>query len=544
MSERDTPLDGEEFTESPHQLTSSGISSTASRRKVLHLLGAGGVAGVAGCASGGPDGTNSTEDGSGDTATAEETESLQQSATIAMATNVTGDIWDVYGGVSPYKTNVLEPLIWVTDEMKKEPWLATEWEAVDDTTWEFTLRDGVTFHNGDPLRADAVVFSFKEILTEWEWAPAWLRLTPDRITTVDDLTVEFSTTEPLPYFPGSIAHNMVAIQHPDRNREDSEVIGTGPYKVDEITPDQHVTVSAFDEYWNTAPTTAELTFRPIADPNTRALALTGHNVDIAFKPPKAKFDSLTQTDETDVIKKVAPRAGFGEFHVENAPVDDVTFRKGLNYAVSQKGIVDSVMNGIGEPARGPIAKIIYWSAHDSLPQYGPDKDTARELIEQSSYDGETLQLLITNNPQSSQAPVASKQLAQVLQQTASDVGVDIQIQTFEYSTFIDKWDQGNGHLRLFEMGTKSAAADYLIDNLPLSEEVSSRIEEGKQATDPAEKKAAYEEVIQHYMEQAVVIPLYYKQYLVGTYGDIEDVEEGLRPIAQMVRWTGLKHLQM
>jgi peptide/nickel transport system substrate-binding protein len=537
-------------------------NGTKSRRDWLRILGTGSAAGLAGCA--GSDETDdedpyqetdTTTDSDDETdQTEDETqESESSAATVALSTDPTAGTWDVYGAIMPYYTNVLEPLIWVTDDMELEPWLATDWEATGETTWEFTLREDVTFHNGEPLTADAVVFSFEEILNEWSWAPGWLHVESGNVTKVDDMTVEFGTTDPFPAFPGTIAHNMVAIQHPDRTKEAGGAVGTGPFRVTDQQEQQYVETEAFDDYWNGDVDLPGLTFQVLSDPNTRALSLTNHEVDVAYEPPKNKLENLQEADETDAVTHGSPSAGTARINIHRSPTDDVSLRKALNYAVPQQLIVDEVLNGVGTPAKGPIAESIYWSAHEKLPEYGPDMDQAQSLVDDSSYDGETLDLLVSNEM------VDGELLAQVLQQRFDEIGVSVDIQVMEESAFDDAVRNGEAHIELTESGTNSGAADYLIYETFHSEgdmnerlnetegtglynpgdEVDSLIEQGFQTSARDEKEQLYEEALQIVMDEAVVVPLYYTEYIVGTYNDVDNLD--LRPIPEMVRWPSLDH---
>lgn len=536
-----------------HQ-SESATGKGLSRRRVLQLAGTGGIASVAGCSGGDQQGTATPTSDSTETPT--ETAALLESATIALPTSPATGVWQMYGGVQPYYTRIVEPLIWVTDGLELEPWLATDWEATGEATWEFTIREGVTFHNGEPLTADEVAFSFRKFLDEFGFASGFLSLESEGITKVDDLTVEFENRDPFPAFPGTIAHNAISMQHPDAEGAKHEVIGTGPYRLDEVEPDQFVKTVAFEEYWNGEPTTSELTFQSIVDANTRVLSLKNHEIDVAFSPPRSQVESLRSGEETDVTTQIEPRVGYFGINIYKPPTDDVTLRQGLNYAVSQELLVESVLDGIGEPARGPIAKIIDWSAHDSLPEYGPDKDEARELIDQSDYDGEPLQLAV------SKERTDNKLLAEAFQQMAADVGVTVDINLMEESAYDELIQTGDFHLRLAENGTRSGAADYIMFDIYHTQgfynkglyeengtglfnvggEVDRLIEKGQQTADPEVKKEAYGEAIRRMMEQGVIIPIYYSEYVVATYRDVAGID--LSPISFMVRWEGMEHQAM
>ena len=170
------------------------MQQTLSRRQLLAGVAGGATATAAGCQS---------------VFTGDEAEG--ESFTVALARDPTEEQWDAYGGVTPYYTHVFEPLVDTTDEMETAPLLATEWEAVDETTWEFSIREDVTFHNGDVLTAEAVVSSFDRVFEQFSWVPGWIGVEPDGVTAVDDTTVRFQTTEPFPAFPGTISHHYSAL---------------------------------------------------------------------------------------------------------------------------------------------------------------------------------------------------------------------------------------------------------------------------------------------------------------------------------------------
>lgn len=542
MAKNETHTVRPRVTESQHHDESPETTATPSRRRLLHLLGAGGVAGIAGCA------TDTGQEGVGtDTTTDTQTtgNGLQKSASIALKENVTADYWAPVTPVTPYWTNIWEPLIWASKDMQKVPWLAKSWERTGDKTWVFEIRDGVTFHNGKPLDADAVIFSFDELLTVGGgWPQSWLHIKPEGLTKIDDMTVEFTTTDVYPSFPGSIAHNFVAIVHPDTNEND-EFVGTGPYQLEGVKQGQHVKVSAFDEYWNDPPKTQKLTFRVIADSNTRANALQAHDIDVAFDLPNNKVDSFRHSEKTDVVKQLAPHAHYFEINTAKTPTDDVKLRKALNFAVSQESIVKNVKDDIGVPARGPIAKIIPWAAHDSLPEYGPDVAKAKSLVGESNYDGDPLQLLV-----STEEPTQAKLLAEAVQHSIQEVGVNVEIQVREQAAFQEALKEGNGHLFLVTHGTNSVAADYILYDFYYSKgccsnwyeigaEFDSLVLKGNRSGDLDVKKEAYGKAQRIMMEKAVIIPLYYKEYVVGTSKDIEELD--VRPIKAMVRWPPLQH---
>ncbi|MFC7236794.1 ABC transporter substrate-binding protein [Saliphagus sp. GCM10025317] len=522
------------------------------RRTVLKALGGAGIVSLAGCLGGDSDDGNGNGNGNPNDQDRNEQEQLP-GATIALNDDPTRDDWNHYGGVIPYWTNILEPLVWVSADMELEPWLATDWEQVEDTVWEFSLREGVTFHNGEEMTADDVVFSFEAVLEEWAWAPGWIHVESGDIVALDDYTVEFTTTDPFPTFPGTIAHNLVAIQHPDRDHESGTVIGTGPFQVDEIEKQQEVRTTAFEDYWNDEPILEELTFRVIEDPNTRTLALENREIDLALAPPRTRVSSIEDDDSLYLERQNRPGAGYVGINLYKSPTDDADLRRALNHAVSQETIVETILEEVGQPARGPISPVIYWSAHDDIDGYEKDDDRAADLVSDSSYDGEELSILVANDM------VDGREIAQVVQGALDGIGVDSEIQVLERAAFSEAERDGEAHLILKESGSNSGDADYIIYEGFHSEgdvnqrlygeegtglhnlggEVDELIEQGFQTGDEEEKASAYKEAQQHIADQAVTIPLYYSEFIAAAHANIDGAELGAIP--QFSRWTELEH---
>lgn len=528
-----------------------------SRRKFLAVAGtSGAVAGLAGCMGlGGNGGGGGPAEDGGD---------LQDSVTISLgySPNVVADFWVNLYGIMPYFTAVVEPLVWVNDRMELEPWLATKWEATGDRTWEFTLREDVTFHNGKPFTADTVEFSFAEIFDKFDNAKPFLQIDgPEGVRVLNENTVEITTVDPFPSFPGNIAHNMAAMQHPDATSKADKPIGTGPFALEERKPEQSAKLSLNEDYWRDVEFTfSEVDYKVIADPSSRALSLESHEIDLAYNLPTAQVSTLRNNQDTGVSLQQRPQIVYVGSNVHLAPTDDARLRRALNYATDQNELVETIIEGIGVPATGPVPQIIYWSAHDEVPTYAPsgktfgrDVDRATSLVEQSDYDGETLEVLV--NPRMTTGP----DIASVLKEWWNEIGVETEIVQLEYAAHVDRWHGGESHLRVGDNGVFNGAADILMYGLfhsqgqqnrqmheakgtgvmNLGPELDALIEAARQSRGREETIQKYTEAQKMIMREAVVVPLYYEEYIVGNYRDLSGIHTP--PIQQMVKWETLKH---
>jgi peptide/nickel transport system substrate-binding protein len=507
------------------------MQQTISRRQLLGGVAVGATTAAAGCQS--VFGSNEAE---------------EESFTVALARDPTEERWDIYGGVTPYHTHVFEPLVDTTEEMETAPLLATGWEAVGETTWEFSIREDVTFHNGDLLTAEAVVHSFDRVFEQFSWVPGWIGVEPDGVTAVDDATVRFQTTEPFPAFPGTISHHYFGIQHPDATET---AVGTGPFQVANVEEDQSIALTPYENYRDGKPNPSELIFKWVKDPNTRVLSLQDESVDVAQKVPKSQAATVDDASETAIETNLTPSAGLVAVNLYKSPTDDEQLRKALNWAVDQEQVVENVLGGIGEPARGPLSSIIPWAVHDDLPTYGPDRDRARELVEDSSYEGETLSILV-NSENTDDATIA-----QVLSGWFGEIEVMSEIRQVDPASFYDTFTSGEANLTLVGFGSNSAACDYLIramfhsegsDNRKLYEqdgtgvynpgtEVDQLIEQGYRAETTAAKRDHYGEVQQRVVDTGAVIPLYYNESVFGHLADVTGID--WHPIDKMIEWSEL-----
>ena len=515
--------------------------SHLTRRRLLGGVAAGCTVGIAGCAEGASDDAD------------------ESSFTIVPSSNPADseDQWERWGGMTPYWTRVVEPLVWGTEDMQAKPWLATDWEPTGDRTWVFELREGVTFHNGEEMTADDVVHSYEnDILDRYgDFVYGWLHLEPGSVEKVDDYTVEFTNTEPFPDFPGTIGHNMLDVHPPSADPWNGDVVGTGPFTLETVENGQYVELGVHDDYWGGDVAPDGLTFRAAEDETTRTNLLESGDADVVFEPSSARLDTLRERDEFTVETQQSSGSTFISFNLYEEPTDDADLRRALNYAVSQTEIVDEVLDGVGRPARGPISTVIDWAAYDELPTYERDHETARELVDDSSYDGEELTCLVRSDRDDDDL------IAQVLQAEFEAVGVDLDVELLERAAYQDRTGRGEFHLAVANTQSNSPGADYImwenfhslgIDNIDLYEadgtglhnlggEVDDLIETGFQSQDPEQRHDAYVEAQQRIVEEAVVIPIAYREYAVAMAADIEGVD--LHPIDRLLEWRDLRRSQ-
>lgn len=535
MAQTESHVDREESGTFAYNRNDFGTLRSPARRQLLHLLGAGCVTGLAGCAGTDTDGGGTGDGGGG-------------SATIAMAEDPTkGRRQELYGGLTPYTVPVLQTLTRATPDLQKiVPGLATKWKTTSKTTWEFTIREGATFHNDVSLDAGVAAESLTGLLEER--AMGFADVDEKSFTALDPRTLEIETTAPAPFLPGNLAHPVTALQYRGDDAGEGP-IGTGPFETGKVTPGEPIVTTAYEDYYGDQPHFDELVFKGIPDDTTRTSTVRAGEVDVGLDMPTQGYDRLKKAEQVTVRTKQQPRTVLIPLNIYKSPTDDRTLRLALQWAVDQKAIVENIVGGIGTPAKGPFSPILKWSAHDSLPSYGPDLDRARELVSQSDYDGEEVSLILSSGSPS------RKQIAEYLQQRFGEIGVTVSLRILEPASYFDKFINGKSNQVVVSFGSYSGATDYLIPVIfhtnsflngtmfqkegtgvvNLGEEFDERIDDATTTFDEEKRHEKYREIQQTIMQEAIIIPIYYKEYILTTQTDIEGPE--FHSIPRMIDWT-------
>jgi peptide/nickel transport system substrate-binding protein len=291
-------------------------------------------------------------------------------------------------------SNVYDTLVHRDANLNLRPGLALSWRAVDPTTWEFTLRKGVKFHDGEPFNAEAVKFSFDRMLdpkTHWPGAGS-LRLIKT-VTAVNDEMVRFTTSEPWPELPRFLGYYGMIVPpgYLKQNGDDALVrhpVGTGPYRFVRWAKDDRVELEAAPDYWAGRPRIGRVVIRVIPTDAARVAELLAGSVQLANLLPPELFSPIQISSKTKLVVGKSLSVFFVIYNLVNIPKDkplaDPRVRRALNYAVDRQGILKSVMHGVGAPVATFCTDVM--EACDAAVQpftYDPNK--ARALLREAGY---------------------------------------------------------------------------------------------------------------------------------------------------------------
>ena len=286
-----------------------------------------------------------------------------------------------------YQQHLFDCLLGIEgEEFKPVPLLAEKWETINPTTWRFHLRKGVKFHNGKPLTAEDVKYSFEQYADQKNRRSVFARGI-SKIEIKNASTVDLITSEPV----SALLFNLTRLQIlPKDTREKAGVaafsekpIGTGPYKFVEWKRDQQLVLEANPTYWRGQVNPKRLVFRAIRDASTRAAELRSGGVDIIATPPAPQLEMIDSGD-TQVTPVKGGRIIIYPFNVSAAPFNDKKVREAANLAVNKEAIVKNVLGGRGIVMAGPFTPA--WLGYDpSVKPFAYDPAKAKALLAEAGF---------------------------------------------------------------------------------------------------------------------------------------------------------------
>ncbi|WP_432757257.1 ABC transporter substrate-binding protein [Consotaella aegiceratis] len=380
----------------------------------------------------------------------------------ATASNDFRILVNMYDGLVRFKPGTLEV----------EPALAKDWTISDDgLTYTFHLREGVKFHDGTPFNADAVKFTFDRMLKEdhpfHDTGPfplAFFFSAVDSVTAVDEHTVEFKLNEPFAPFLSNLAYPTGLIVSPDAVKEAGKdfgraPVGTGPFKFEEWQSNSRVVVTRNDDYWDAAPSLEAVVFRPIADANTRVAEMLSGGIDLMVEVPPDMVKTFRDDPSFQVYEAAGPHLWFLILNTKEGPFSDKRVRQAVNYAINKQALVDDVLQGTADVAAGPIPPAFSWANDGSVEPYPYDPDKAKELIREAGAEGANLTFYVAEGGSGMLDPVA---MATAIQADLKAVGLNANIQTYEWNTFLSNVNPGlEGKADMAEMAWMTNDPDTL-----------------------------------------------------------------------------------
>jgi peptide/nickel transport system substrate-binding protein len=356
---------------------------------------------------------------------------------------------------------ILETLVKVDYDGNMVPMLAESWEQVDDTTWQFNLRQGVSFTNGEPFNAEAVVKSFDYIIN----SPTPPRgITADTFTSVEatnEYTVTITTATFDALVPNRLTSPNTGILAPSAYIADSGPIdpyntGTGPFILTNEIPDQSLTLVKNPDYWGGEVKLDEVTMLLVPDSQIRAGMLQTGEIDIDIHLPVEQLAILEADPDISILRSATPRVTTLDLNMSRPPFDDVKVRQAVAYALDKQAIVDASLEGVGSPAVGPMAPSEGWANKD-LAGYPYSPDKAKELLAEAGYAEGDLTVGLWTYPSRANLPLT----ALAIQDMLGDVGINVEIRLAQYGAL--EADVLGGNYDMFIVSRNHALDNYDVE---------------------------------------------------------------------------------
>jgi peptide/nickel transport system substrate-binding protein len=332
---------------------------------------------------------------------------------------------------------------------KYVPVLAESWEANDDkSVWTFTIRSGVTFHDGTPVDAEAVRASFERFLTMGLGPAGAMRRfiqDPAQITASDERTVVFDCGGPQPLLEayltsqyGPLILNVPGVKQNEADGDlghawaqlNEEGLGTGPYRIVEFEPEQQLVLERYDDYWGgwEGNHFDRVIFRVVPENETRRQLIEQGEVDIVDNLNPEANEELAANSDLVIDRSYSAEVDY-LILTEAGPLATPEARQAMCWAFPYEEVIEGVFKGYGKRAIGGVAELVAGFDPETF-QYSTDLDKARELLATAKVpEGTELVLTMETGYEDVKAAV------QLVQQNLAQLGINLSIQEVDLSTF-------------------------------------------------------------------------------------------------------------
>ncbi|MDG5787084.1 ABC transporter substrate-binding protein [Evansella sp. AB-P1] len=425
-----------------------------------------------------------------------------------------------------------------------EPSLADDWDVEDDdVTYTFYLREGVKFHDGTDFNAEAVKINFdrwSDPESEFSFADDGYAYSVygnqfggfkgddghiiDEINIINDYEIQFVLKEPFGAFLQNMAMSYFAITSPTALAEygptiNENPVGTGPFKFVRWDKEDSIILDKFEDYWMEGyPKLDRVIFQVIPDNSARLTALRAGDIDIMDGLNPDDYEIVKNETGLQAFERETNNFGYLGFNVEKEPFDNPLVRKAMHHAVDKQNLIDLLYAGLAEPAKNPLPPA-YLGYNDSIDPYEYNPELARELLAEAGYeDGFAFDLWAM--------PVArpympdAERAATVLQANFADIGLEANITTREWATYLDEITTGVQDVFMLGWSGTNGDSDYFLGNLlstagiPDSNstfysnsDVDALLAQARTTVDEGERAALYEEALAIIHEDTPMITL-------------------------------------
>ncbi|MCZ2259007.1 glutathione ABC transporter substrate-binding protein [Sporosarcina sp. G11-34] len=442
------------------------------------------------------------------------------------------------------QTNIFEGLLKKDKDENIVESLATDWKQIDETTWEFKLREGVKFHDDADFNAEAVKKSFDRIQDPEIAAPrAFIFEMITEVKVIDEFTVQISTEFPFAPLLAHLSHPAGVIVSPNQidaeyeamadGKEPSSVIsenpiGTGFFKFESWTPGTEIVLVKNDNYWGDAAHVDKVTFKVIPEGGTRVAELKTGNAHIIEPVQPNEVQDINGSDNAHVDEKVSSSLNYLGFNIDKKPFDDVRVRQAITMLIDVDVVLEGVYEGFGLTANGPLAPGVFGYNEATTP-LAYDVEKAKALLKEAGLEDGFKTTIWTNDNQQ------RMDMAVIVQGALKQVNINAEIEVLEWGAYLDNTAKGEHDMFILGLSNPVGDADYFLTQLFHSgnkgvsgnrsfydnPKIDELLEEGRKEADETKRQVYYDEIQNILVEDAPIIFLQHQAYLSGVSDAIE-----------------------
>lgn len=513
----------------------------------------------------------SSDENVDEAASGEEGEESEKTGDLTIGTMADVVSLDLHGSndsaSSQVRSNIYERLLNQDVDMELQPGLAEEYEQVDETTWNFKLREGTTFHGGEDFTAEDVVATFDRVRDEALASPVlFLFEMIDEIEVVNDYEINIHTSIPFAPLASHLAHSTAGIMPKElidadyqaaldavesdmtldeyyearANGSDayeeikdelgehlgtvisSEPNGTNHMKYVSRSAGDSVTLERFEDFQGGERNFDTVEFKVIPETGSRIAELETGGVQIATDIDSSNIERIENGADTALAVKDSVRMSYLGFNTEKEPFNDPKVRQAISYAIDREEIVAGVYDDMGIPAKGPLAPDV-WGYTEELEGVGFDIEKAKELLAETDVaDGFSTTIWVNDDQQIIDTAV-------YIQNALSELNINVEIEQFEWGTYLETLANGDHEMFILGWTTVTGDADYGLYALYHSknigaagnrsfyanDEVDSLLDAGRAEVDEEKRQEIYTEVEKILIEEVPASYLFHVQFAVG-----------------------------
>ncbi len=429
-----------------------------------------------------------------------------------------------------------EGLVLLDQNSEYKPLLASEWKQLDDLTWEFVLRDGVTFHDGTPFDGEAVKKTIDRILDKNAPTPkANMFGMIKEVKVIDPHKVQIILHYPFAGLLSVLASAEGGIISPKAIEQygkdlNKHPVGTGPFVFESWTPGQEIVLTKNEKYWGKGPKIDKVVFKTVPEDTTRVAMVETGEAHIAEQLPVTEIERVKNSANMTLGRYESFAVDHIGMNVTKKPFDDVRVRQAIAHAIDKEAIIKGVYNNVGKVAVSTLGpKVIGYSPNLKTPEY--DLNKAKQLLAEAGYaNGFKATVYLNDNK-------ARINVAEVLQSQLKGIGIDLQIQVMEFGAYLDLAGKGEAQMFISGWGNATGDADYNQYNLFHSTshgvpgnhsfysnpKVDALIESGRKEKDPQKRKEIYEQAQQIEMDEVPLLPYRSSENLAAIAKNVQGV---------------------